>query len=318
MRKFSSSVLMTLALCTLSCDDVFEEDISDDSVTTIAPEDNAVFEGNTVQFRWNALEGADDYRLQITDEELRLVLDSLIPATVFDYQIDPGTYEWRIRAENFAYTTPYTFQSSFSISESIDLTDQRVTLLSPDNNAYFNEVALLFSWQGISTAESYTYQLLEVVTNGETQIFEDDNVLDTSLSLGNTAITEDAEYIWQVRAQNSTSTTDFFKRSFFVDRQAPPVPTLNEPTADENFNVNQAVDFGWNFEDIGDLQSGISGMIEIASDENFNTIVATDTNANDEFTFTFTSVGTYYWRVGGTDEAGNVGDQSDSLSFIIN
>lgn len=318
MKRLTSAIFLCGALFFASCEDVLEEDISDDMVIIIAPTDNAQLEGNSVQFRWNALEGAEDYRLQITGDQQRLILDSLISTTLFEFQIDPGSYQWRIRAENFAYVTPFTFPSDFSISASEDLSGQVITLNSPANKVYLNNTEFTFSWQGITTADSYHFQLLEKEGSTETQIYEDTGVVDTSLNLTASTIIEDSEYIWQVRAQNSSSNTAFFKRSFFVDRQSPPAPTLTEPADEASVNVDEEVTFLWNFQDTGDIQSPISATIEIASDENFNSLVLSDTGAGEEFTGSFTSAGTFYWRVSGKDEAGNSGAVSEARSFDVN
>ncbi|NHF58992.1 hypothetical protein FK220_006555 [Flavobacteriaceae bacterium TP-CH-4] len=318
MKRFLSISLIGLLLSSIGCDDVLEEDISDDSITIIAPLDQTALEGNTVQFRWNPLEGADDYRIQITGEQQFLVLDSLVSTSVFDYQIDPGTYRWRVRGENFAYTTPYTFEATFSIAASLDLSGQQIALTGPADNVYFNETGISFSWKAITTADSYVFQLLEQENATETLVFEDDNVTGTSLTLSNTTITEDAEYLWQVKGVNVSSETAFSSRSFFIDRENPPAPVLATPSNDESFNVNDMVDFTWNFTDTGEIQSSITSTIEISSDEDFTVITSSDTNSDGEFSSTFTMADTYYWRVRGEDAAGNTGQYSVTGSFIVN
>nr|WP_299384820.1 hypothetical protein [Allomuricauda sp.] len=318
MRRLINTLCIVCSLYLTGCDDVFVEDISDDTITIMAPVNESRLSGNAVQFRWTTLEGADNYHIQIIGDQQNIVLDSLVEVSIFNYQIDPGAYQWRVRAENFAYVTPYTPISLFTINASDNLTNQLVTLVSPNNNVYLNADAITFSWQGITTADSYHFQLLKKDGASETQIFEDTEVVDTSLNLTESTIEDDAEYIWQVKAQNSASSTSFFKRSFFIDRQAPPAPSLNGPADDAVFNVDDEVEFDWAFTDTGDLQSPISGTIEIASDENFNTIVASNTGTSTEFTTTFSNSGTYHWRVTGEDEAGNTGAKSDSKSITVN
>jgi len=318
MKKYLSYSIFMVLTCFQSCDDVLEEDITDSQVIIIAPIDEAAIEGNSVQFRWNVLDGADEYRLQVTGENQFLVLDSLITGTILNYQIDPGEYQWRIRGENFAYVSPYTFPSGFVVAASLDLTGQTVTLITPIDNKYFNDPAISFSWQGISTADSYIFQVLKKEGANETLIFEDTNIIETAIILDNTTITDDAEYVWQVKAQNTTSATNFFKKTFFLDREEPPAPSLLTPTTGQTFATAQEVTFTWSFVDSGTIKSNIMGTIEISSDENFTTIILTDTNSNDRFLNTFSTSGTFYWRVRGEDEAGNVGDYSSSGTFTIN
>ncbi|WP_396591864.1 hypothetical protein [Allomuricauda sp. R78024] len=318
MKRLISRMFLSCSLIFISCDDVFEEDISDDTIVSIAPKNEANLTGNAVQFRWSILEGADNYHLQIIGNQQKIVLDSLVETDIFEYQIDPGTYQWRVRGENFAYVTPYTFVSVFTINSSEDLTNQLVTLTSPANNVYLNSEQFSFSWQGISTADSYHFRILEREGTNETQIFEDIAVVDNSINLNNAVIANDAEYIWEVKAQNDNSSTSFFRRSFFIDRLAPPIPSIEEPDDEQNFDVDDEVSFSWDFEDSGAIQSVISGTIEIASDQSFNTIILSNTGTSEQFSTTFTSAGTFYWRVYGEDEAGNKGDESAPRSFTIN
>ena len=318
MKKYSRCLIFIAFILFQSCDDVLEEDITDDAITVIAPLDGTALEGNVVQFRWNALDGADEYRIQITGEQQLLVLDSLINKTVFDYQINPGQYQWRVRGENFAYVTPYTFPSNFTVAASMDLSGQTITLKTPANNVYFNDPSINFSWKGIDTADFYYFQVFKVEGSNEVLVFEDDNVLDTSMVVSKATFTDDAEYVWQVSAENEISATAFFKRNFFMDRQNPPAPNLLKPTSGQNFSTTQEVDFEWNFDDIGTVQSNITGTLEISPDENFANIVLTDTNANGQYTNTFSTAGTFYWRVRGEDEAGNIGDYNSTGNFIIN
>ncbi len=319
MKRLNRWFYLPIVLLFCQCDDILEEDISDDAISIIAPSDGANIEGNVVQLRWRSLEGADDYRLQVMVENNQfIILDSLISGTLFNYQIEPGVYTWRVRGENFAYFTPYTFESAFSVVASLDLSDQIITLESPDDNRYINNADLSFSWQLISTADTYEFEILQVENLGETSIFKESNLVGSSIAIPDGTITEDAEYIWQVRAVNSSSQTRFFRRKFFLDTQNPPAPVLSTPTSDQTLTTADEVNFSWSFTDTGEIQSSIMGTIEISSDENFSTIALTDTNSDGQYSSTFTDANTYYWRVRGEDAAGNTGENSAVGSFIVN
>ena len=70
MKKQSNIlILAVLFLITYTCDDILEEDITNDVVQTTAPSSNSVIEGNTVQFSWLGIDGADNYRIQITKQQ---------------------------------------------------------------------------------------------------------------------------------------------------------------------------------------------------------------------------------------------------------
>lgn len=318
MKRLSRNLLVAVVFIFWACDDVLEEDISDDVISIIAPSDGLAIEGNVVQLRWAALEGANDYRVQISVEKQFIVLDSLVAGNLFNYQINPGEYTWRVRGENFAYITPYTFESTFSVVASLNLTDQLITLESPENNKYLNNGNVSFSWQPINTADSYEFEILEVDGSTETSIFKEEGLVDASITIPSGTVTKDSEYIWQVKASNVNSSTNFYQRIFFLDTEAPPASTLNTPTSDQMFATSEEVDFTWTFTNTGIVQSPITSTLEVSTDENFSTINLTETNTEGDFSSTFTAADTYYWRVRGVDAAGNSGVDSATGSFIVN
>ncbi|MFD2591834.1 hypothetical protein ACFSTE_13435 [Aquimarina hainanensis] len=321
MKKYINYILILAGVGFVACDDVIEDDITDDVITTIVPENGIEIEGNTVQFRWKGIEGADSYRIQINEGATqRIILDSLVSETVFDYAMTPGDYQWRIRGENFAYHTAYSFPKEFSIVSSEDLSKQTVLLKKPDNELYKNSLAINYSWEGIVTATHYKFRVVKVEGDAETVAFENPNVLDTSITLTDTDVTSgDAKYIWQVSAYNDSSHSDFFGRVLYLDTELPPAPNLIKPTNNQNFTTGQEVTFSWNFSnDTGVIKSGITATLQVASDENFGNIVVTQEVASEEYKQAFTTTGTYYWRVKGLDAAGNEGPFNSSGVFKVN
>ncbi len=318
MKRLSRNLIVALAFFFWACDDVLEEDISNDVISIIAPSDGLVVEGNMVQLRWNELEGADEYRVQIMAKNQFIVLDSLVGQNIFNYQIDSGEYTWRVRGENFAYVSLFSFESAFSIVASLDLTNQIITLESPKDKTYLNNEEIDFSWQVISTADMYEFEIFSLDGANEVSIFKEESLTTTSISIPSGTITKDSEYRWRVSASNSNSATKPFQRKFFLDTIDPPAPALNTPTADQVFTTTTEVNFTWTFTDTGSVQSNITGTLEVSTDESFTTVTLTETNSDGEFTNTFETPDTYYWRVVGTDAASNVGANSAIGSFIVN
>jgi len=300
------------------CDDVFEEDISDDTIAIIAPEQAAVIEGNFVQFRWTFLDGADNYRIQLFNENQFLVLDSLITGEVFNFPIDPGEYQWRVRAENFAFETPYTPESDFSVITSEDLSGQIIALNAPADNSFFNSGDVNFSWTAISAATFYDFQILNGINANSEVLFESNNISNTNLTVDAAVFNADQAYVWRVRAGNNTSMSSFFQRTLSKDSMSPPTPTLLGPTSGASFASETDILFSWSFSDIGAVQSTIASTIEIASDENFVNIIFSETLAALEITTSFNATGNFFWRVRGVDAAGNTGENNSTGMFTIN
>ncbi|WP_353780255.1 hypothetical protein [Winogradskyella sp. 3972H.M.0a.05] len=318
MKRLKNCAILILS-CVIftSCDDVFEEDITGDIVQIISPTSGQVIQGNTVVFSWQELDGADDYRIQVINDAQLNVVDSLVTnITSIDFILDPGNYNWRIKGENFAYETQYNFPVSFSVEASDDLTNQSVSLLTPTEGFYTNDPNIIFTWNAISTAEDYTVEIIKNL-NGLQTVLQQQGITNENLAVNASVFDEDAEYMWKVKAVNSTSETPFSERSLFVDRVQPNQPALNTPLDNELLD-DVTVTFNWvNGLDTGNIQSEISNTIEISTDINFSTIIHTDTTTNNTYQYTFDASGIYYWRVKAVDLAQNESDFSISRTLEI-
>ncbi len=318
MRRSNYVLLLCIGFLIGACDDILEEDISGDEITTLSPTDGETIEGNNVQFLWNTLDGADDYTLQIYDGA-SLLVDTTVTQIPYTQAIDPGIYEWRIKASNNAYDTQFTFPRSFEVVTSLDLSNQIVTLNSPTDDLYTNDADLIFSWDSLDAADDYVFELLKVTSSGSITVYLEEGLTGTSVQLDASTIDEDAEYEWQVKARNATSETDFFFRTFFLDTVAPSVPSLLTPAFEEEFTIGEAINFTWNFpSDPGTIDSMVSSEYDISSTEDFSVILQSGSLQTTNLDLSFGTSGTYYWRIRGNDEAGNTGNYNANGKFIVN
>jgi hypothetical protein len=113
--------LLLAIILLVSCEEIIEVvDISDKSVVVLAPTDAAVLAITDINFSWEAVEDAEQYKLQIATPSFesanQIVLDTTITTTSFNQSLELGNYEWRVRAENSDYQTTYSTQS-FTIEE---------------------------------------------------------------------------------------------------------------------------------------------------------------------------------------------------------
>ncbi len=317
MKKLNKIIILSIGIMFFfSCDDILEEDISNDSVLVSLPLSGAIIEGNNVQFVWESLEGADNYRVQVINSNQIRTVDSLVSATVFSYNLDSGNYQWRVRGENFAYSTAYNFPIDFTVKESNDLGGQVVNLQTPSENFYTNAPITIFNWEKIGAADTYDFQIIKKL-NGEQGVFQDTGISENSISIDGTLLDEDAEYIWKVKAINSLTETEFSQRSFFIDTQAPNQPSLSTPN-DEHTIGASTVTFNWtNGADTGEIKSNITNTLEISTDSNFGTIFHSVETENNSVQYEFTNLNTYYWRVKAIDVAGNESDYSIVRSIIV-
>lgn len=114
-------LMLSLLIIVTACSDIIEvEDISNESVTLLAPTNNAVLSITDLTFSWQAFADAESYHIQIAtptfSEALQIVTDSITVSNSFTTTLEANDYQWRVRAENSAYETSYTTQN-FTIEE---------------------------------------------------------------------------------------------------------------------------------------------------------------------------------------------------------
>lgn len=318
MKTINKVTFILLSLLSLACDDILEKDITNEITEITYPLSGTIVNGNTVDFQWNKLEGANKYKVQIFSMDQSLILEKVVEETKLSYTfIAGGQYQWRVRAENFAYQSLYSQKTSFSVLISNDLTTQQVALLSPQENRYTNSNNVFFNWQGISSATTYDIEVINT-TNGQ-MAYNANNLTETSVNVNNTNFTQDAAYQWRVRAVNATSQTPFATRTFFIDTVNPNQPQNTTPANNSSHSVNNQVSFSWSIApDSGSVQSPITYLFQIASDVDFGNLIQTSNVSSTSLQQSFSTAGTYFWRVKANDAAGNVSSASPAYKFTIN
>lgn len=321
MRSFKFLILfMMLSVTSISCEDILEVDISGKEVSPISPTLNEAIKGNTVNFRWDLLEGADYYRLQILkgSANSRLVLDSVIANTYYPINLDVGEYTWRLRGENGAYMTEFTDFMNFSVLFSEDLTDQNIILNTPGNNIFTNSKEIYFTWKELQAAETYSF-LLQRLDGGNLITIDRQEDLEVAYyKPGSEIYSRDGNYVWSVLASNSISNTEYSSFNLNLDREIPGRATLVSPEDNKIFNV-KSISFQWKLPvDSGLVKSNRSSALEIAADVDFTDILENFETESVTKNITFSESGTYYWRVKIKDAAGNIGSYSNQRALIIN
>ncbi|WP_426065120.1 hypothetical protein [Flavobacterium sp. DSP2-3-1] len=317
MKTINKIILFALAIVTMSCEDIFEEDITNDSVLIISPLNESKVESNVVKFQWNSLKGTYNYRVQIYGANQSTILDSLVSKTNLTYPLKQGTYQWRVRGENFAYQSSYSFPATFSTVISEDLTNQQVILSSPQNEIYVNFTNITFNWQSLPNATSYSVEVINII-NGQ-QIYLKSAITGISVTL-NIPNLADGIYEWRVKAKNGTTETlQYAGRKFSMDTVIANQPQNVTPANNSLQIINQKVSFTWTIAtDSGTVQAPISYKIEFSNNENFTTISQTSNASSTTFQQTFSTAGIYFWRIKAIDQAGNVSVASAPYKFTIN
>ncbi len=206
----------------VSCTEIFEEDITNDSLVVLGPADGIQTERATQTFWWEEDEEAIIYNLQIVeptfDTPERLVLDTNLSEELFKASLQPGQYQWRVRGENGAYESRYVVRS-IQVDSTVDLSQQEILLLNPSDALVYDapnidgkdSVKIFFKWGELVAADRYILNLIPEKGQPITK-----EVLGGSTSIP-LPLTKDT-YRWTIRAENDDSKSPFStERTFFVD-----------------------------------------------------------------------------------------------------
>jgi hypothetical protein len=111
--------ILVLFCLLISCEAIFVEDISNRKVVLLAPTNNAVLDSGTIHFNWTPMKEIEGYQIQIATPNFlsasQLLLDSISTHTTITKSLEIGSYEWRVKATNSDYETPYS-SSSFTVN----------------------------------------------------------------------------------------------------------------------------------------------------------------------------------------------------------
>ena len=304
-------IYILLSIITIfSCEEILiEEDLSDDTVTIIAPVNGAVVENTSVNFSWEAVDQATSYHLQIAkpsfENAVQIVKDTTLELTNFSTTLTRNDYEWRVRAQNSGSNTPYT-RAAFSITESDNFPSREVVLISPQNNQIVNTTTITLQWEEVTDANTYRVQLL----NASDQVIDEQAGTTTSAQF----IFPEGTTTWQVRAENDTQNTLYTSRSLTVDSANPKKPVGTAPV-DSATLTETLVSFSW-------TRETVDGATEFDSIYIYRNQQLTDLVTKDQATspaeIELDAANTYYWFIKAFDDAGNQGEASDVLTFSIN
>ncbi len=268
---------------------------------------------STPRFIWNAVEGAGNYQFEsATNPEFSQNLvqqdvnhESYTPLTAYV----PGTYYWRVRAENSlapAYTGKWSPVSTLSI------TLPQTSLVEPVMGGVVHR-SPTFKWNaflvpGDTTTWGWTASKyrLQVANNPNFSSPIENFVLDT-ITWTPIKTYPDGDYYWRVAVVDANGREGPFSSVSMFTKQYP-VPTLVSPLTGAAARTAFPT-FIWQPEN-----GAASYRIEIAQNPQFSPLLDSATTNNVVFTplkkYTATQ---YYWRVAMIDKSGSYGPWTDSV-----
>jgi len=303
-----------------SCGLVFEEDISEEEVELYTPADSLTTNTASQTFWWSEVDEATKYHLQIASPNFEnpdyLDLDTVVTNNSFTFTIRyNGTFTWRVKASNGAYNTPYSY-GIFFINFDLDLTDQILNVLKPEDEALYNTQNISFIWDELPAASEYVFIVKKNDWAGE-NVYDPLYTTENALSLPlDTVDLEEGTYVWSVQAINSLpSFSDEYKGKLILDWTPPLAPELTELDTIDQTDVN----ISWTHK-VQKPEISLYDSIYVYKAENKKSLVV-KTKVEDAETYTIKDLvdGTrYYWYVKTIDRAGNASEESSSEFFIKN
>ena len=195
-QKWVPSIILAISwllmLASVSCNDVIEKDIEEDTVVLIAPGDGLVTDSTDITFFWDVVDGAGGYIFQLVTGEFDtpdlLLLDSLVLGNKITLRLDSGIYAWGISAQNNGYATRFSVRS-LTITDGIR-NDGLYENIFPPDNAVLSDTAVAFVWDKQENVERYIFEVLD--TNPPVSEVRLDNFYTVAFERIN------ASYQWQV------------------------------------------------------------------------------------------------------------------------
>jgi len=306
-KKIYNLIIVIFAATLVSCEDFIEKDLGGKVVTIYTPVNNTVSSNYTQTFWWESLNGAEKYRLQIVKPNFavvqQLIVDTIVRSNQFVYTLQPGSYQWRLRAENNSSQSDYVTYN-LTIDSSLNLSGQTLLLNSPADNFYTANFANTFTWFAMPSATDYVFGIFN---SSGVQIGSYQNTTTTTLPY---TFPAEGVYKWRVFAQNSQSISPYSERTITIDTTRPNVPAITFLPLNDTTSL-QPIPLSWS-----SVEANASYRVLISTDTSFSTVVKDTTINALNYNFYGATIGTfYYWKVRAIDLAGNIGNYTTRKRF---
>jgi len=314
MKTVKCIALLFLVLVSgWNCSDILEEDLQDHQIQLRAPVNNLVTDLETHTFWWEKLdEVIDGYRLQIVspsfDSTIQLVADIIVAeGESQEMTLSPGTYQWTVLAFNpTSETVPVIYDLIIRNDSSLNLSSQRLALVSPVNQTVTNQANLTFLWQSLANAESYKFQISQPDFSNSTFLVEEATIDTDSYS----TTLEEGAYEWRVRAENDLSVSPYTTYQLVIDLTPPDAPLLTSPASGDTLSL--PINLSWTADN-----DTVMDTLYVYKDSLVSAPVLQVPTTATQFQFTDTQFDQYFWQVRSVDAAGNAGALSVVRKFFV-
>ncbi len=297
-----------------SCDDIIEPSISKSIVQAEAPVDQYISSNYTINFWWDPVDHALTYHLQVVTPSFSapggLVLDTVVSANKFTFNLNPGNYQWRVMAENGSSQTAFSAPRSFTVALS-SIKTQSVQLTAPANNLVTNQSSLTFQWSRLYGATQYRFEI-------DTNNFANESAVVLNQAYAgqqiNFTFPKDQVYQWRVRAENDTAQSQWSAINNVTYDHTPPAPvSLVAPTKGQTVSLQALLQWSTSVSAVKYKVYVFQSDSTTLYDQNFPVQVNTN-----NYSFSLGNSGDkVYWKVTALDAAGNESQASVLSNFVL-
>jgi hypothetical protein len=266
--------------------------------TLVSPASGAVLPGTQPQFQWTPVQGARNYRLQVsTDPNFSTLLDNVltgstgyVSTTTYPAQ---STLYWRVEA-NDELGTALTWSNTGTFTQVLPTPQPIAVAASGDS---------IPTWRWTPITGAIGYDVHVVLPGGSTRDYSNlPTPATVPVKLSGTGV-----FKWQVRAHFTGGATGPYSPLVSFKR------TVSPPTGVRAVASRKALILSWKG------RPGIEEyIVEIASRPDFSHRIETDKTEGTVLASNlkgFAKGGRFFWRVAAVDADGNVGGYSATKKF---
>ena len=298
--------LLTLVILILgySCSDIVEEDISNEQLQILSPPENFISSTTSVEFNWTSIDGSDFYNLTVVtpnfENLISTVVDSNLTDTRFIGFFSPGVYQYSVNGFNSAYESQISF-GFFTIDSSLNVNDEIIQLISPQNNLVSSESEQVFIWNQNQNINDYRFEIRQNNLGGPYEV-SPIIIVDTTIS----QVLNEGVFYWGVQGQSGDlGATEFSFHVLTIDTTPPPEATLVHPIDNLSFSSDTILNFDWSSEN--DNLTETLDIIQIFFEIDSTTAIYSFEAEPNEIQINSDTLEstTYLWRVNRIDQANN-------------
>ncbi|MCS7150791.1 MAG: Ig-like domain-containing protein, partial [Endomicrobia bacterium] len=231
------------------------------------------------------------------------------------------TYHWRARVvspNGSSLWVSYGNNLETEVDFGCDLSSPVVSLVSPPNGTFTNQMNITFSWSGTdypsgtnSGIKNYTLQISTDISFG---------VIYYSSTTSNTYLLTtlpQSTYYWRVSAEDNAGNVSSWSSVWNIIIDTTPPPAVNNLISPLNNSATNTTLINFSWQGVTDTISGIKNyVLQLSTVSDFSIINYTSTTVLTNATLTVLQ-GSYTWRVNVEDFAGNYTTSTIKYTLVI-